>query len=107
MIEWSDTELMIQDAVRAFVDKEVRPHVDALESGELPPYEIIRKLYSSFGIGAMAEAELRKSLARERAREEGLAAGEAPPEKGGDDRDEGVTGGREAMAAILTSELSG
>jgi hypothetical protein len=106
MIEWSDTELMIRDAVRDFVDKEVRPHVGALESGELPPYDIIRKLYSSFGIGAMAEDALRKSLAKERAREEALAAGEAPPEKAGDD--DGVTGGgREAMGAIVTSELSG
>ncbi|HTK62468.1 MAG TPA: acyl-CoA dehydrogenase family protein [Pseudonocardia sp.] len=118
MIEWSDTELMIRDAVRAFVDKEVRPHVEALESGELPPYDIIRKLYSSFGVGAMAEDALRKSLAKERAREEAKAAGEAPPEKkaeqkagkkaGNDGDDESVTGGgREAMAAILTSELSG
>jgi hypothetical protein len=81
MIEWSDTELMIRDAVRAFVDKEVRPHVEALESGELPPYDIIRKLYSSFGVGAMAEDALRKSLAKERAREEAKAAGEAPPEQ--------------------------
>lgn len=110
MIEWSDTELMIRDAVRAFVDKEVRPHVEALESGELPPYDIIRKLYSSFGVGAMAEDALRKSLAKERARDEAKAAGEAPPvskvENNGDD--ESVTGGgREAMAAILTSELSG
>src|ERR1700710_584198 len=81
MIEWSDTELMIRDAVRAFVDKEVRPHVEALESGALPPYDIIRKLYSSFGIGAMAQDALRKSLAKERAREQALAAGETPAEK--------------------------
>jgi len=107
MIEWSDTELMIRDAIRAFVDKEVRPHVEALESGELPPYDIIRKLYSSFGIGAMAEDALRKSLARERAREEALASGQAPPEETAKADDEVTGGGREAMAAILTSELSG
>ena len=114
MIEWSDTELMIRDAVRAFVDKEVRPHVEALESGELAPYEIIRKLYSSFGVGAMAEDALRKSLAKERAHAEAKASGEVPPErpakadKADNADDESVTGGgREAMAAILTSELSG
>jgi hypothetical protein len=106
MIEWSDTELMIRDAVRDFVDKEVRPHVDRLESGELPPYEIIRKLYSSFGIGAMAEESLRRSLARQRERAAALAAGEAPAERAGSE--EGISGGgREAMAAILTSELAG
>ena len=105
MIEWSETELMIRDAVRAFVDKEVRPHVDRLESGELPPYEIIRKLYAAFGIGAMAEESLRKSLDRERAHEAALAAGEPEPEKAGPEERSG--GGREAMAAILTSELAG
>ncbi|HEX4249124.1 MAG TPA: acyl-CoA dehydrogenase family protein [Pseudonocardia sp.] len=106
MIEWSDTELMIRDAVRDFVDKEVRPHVDRLESGELPPYEIIRKLYAAFGIGAMAEESLRRSLDRQQAREQAREAGEAPPEKAGSE--ESLTGGgREAMAAILTSELAG
>jgi hypothetical protein len=111
MIEWSDTELMIRDAVRAFVDKEVRPHVEALESGELPPYDIIRKLYSSFGIGAMAQDALRKSLDRERARERDqdvtVAADEVLPPGKPEDEESVTGGGREAMAAILTSELSG
>ena len=34
MFEWSDTDLMVRDTVRQFVDKEVRPHLDELESGE-------------------------------------------------------------------------
>ena len=54
MIEWSDVDLAVRDAVREFVDKEVRPHVDALESGEMEPYPIIRKLFATFGIDAMA-----------------------------------------------------
>ena len=33
MFEWSDTDLMVRDAVRQFIDKEIRPHQDALETG--------------------------------------------------------------------------
>lgn len=54
MIEWSETDLMIREAVRAFVDKEVRPHIDELESGELLPYPVIRKFYQAFGLDKMA-----------------------------------------------------
>ena len=64
MIEWSDIDIAVRDAVREFVDKEVRPHVDALESGEMEPYPIIRKLFSTFGIDAMAREALEKRLAK-------------------------------------------
>ena len=67
MLEWSDVDIAVRDAVREFVEKEVRPHVDALESGEMEPYPIIRKLFSAFGIDAMAKESLEKRLARMRA----------------------------------------
>ena len=54
MIEWSESDLMIRDAVRGFIEKELRPNLDALESGEMPPYAIIRKLFSEFGLDVMA-----------------------------------------------------
>jgi alkylation response protein AidB-like acyl-CoA dehydrogenase len=66
MIEWSDVDFAVRDAVREFVDKEIRPHVDALESGEMEPYPIIRKLFATFGIDAMARESLEKRLARMR-----------------------------------------
>jgi alkylation response protein AidB-like acyl-CoA dehydrogenase len=66
MIEWSEVDLAVRDAVRQFIDKEVRPHIDALESGEMEPYPIIRKLFSTFGIGAMSRESLEKRLARMR-----------------------------------------
>src|SRR3954447_5304858 len=66
MLEWSDVDIAVRDAVREFVDKEVRPHVDALESGEMEPYPIIRKLFTTFGIDAMARDSLEKRLARTR-----------------------------------------
>jgi alkylation response protein AidB-like acyl-CoA dehydrogenase len=93
MIEWSETELLIRDAVREFVDKEVRPHVDALESGDELPYPIIRKLYTSFGVDVMARETLEKQLARE-----------------ADDNSQGNpagASGQEAMTAIAATELAG
>ncbi len=66
MIQWSETDLAVRDAVRHFVDREIRPHVDALENGEIEPYPIIRKLFSTFGIDAMARESLEKRLARMR-----------------------------------------
>ena len=63
MLEWSDVDLAVRDAVREFVDKEIRPHVDALESGEMEPYPIIRKLFATFGIAEMARDSLNKRFA--------------------------------------------
>src|SRR6476659_283132 len=66
MLEWSEIDIAVRDAVREFVDKEVRPHVDALESGDMEPYPIIRKLFTTFGIDAMARDSLETRLARMR-----------------------------------------
>jgi alkylation response protein AidB-like acyl-CoA dehydrogenase len=51
MFEWSEEQLMIRDAVRRFVEAEVQPHVEELEHGDLPPYDILRKLFTTFGNG--------------------------------------------------------
>ncbi|MFJ4104688.1 acyl-CoA dehydrogenase family protein [Amycolatopsis japonica] len=91
MIEWSETELLIRDAIREFVDKEIRPHLDALESGTLPPYDIIRKMFASFGIDALARESVSKLLSGERGSGGGGLA----------------FGGQEAMALIAVSELAG
>ena len=78
MFEWNDEQQMIRDAVRRFVDDEVRPHVDELEHGDLPPYDILRKLFATFGMDAMARDRFTKQMARERATAELLARGEQP-----------------------------
>src|SRR3954453_18434068 len=65
MYEWSDEHKMIRDAVRQFVETEVRPRRDELEFGDTPPYEVIRKLYKTFGMDEMARAGFKKRLAAE------------------------------------------
>jgi alkylation response protein AidB-like acyl-CoA dehydrogenase len=109
MIEWSDTDLMVRDAVRQFIDKEIRPHLDELETGELSPYPIVRKLFSQFGLDVMAAESVKKMLDRERAEQEGTNT-EADPESAEkqDDADAlGMGGGAQAsMVAVLVSEIA-
>ncbi|MEB4212117.1 acyl-CoA dehydrogenase family protein [Mycobacterium sp. 94-17] len=104
MIEWSDTDLMVADAVRQFVDKEIRPHVDALETGEMSPYPIARKLFSQFGLDTMAAEAVKKMLDRERAGLDG-----APAEDTDENHDaSGGFGGaaQGSMIAVLVSEIA-
>ncbi|HTU37175.1 MAG TPA: acyl-CoA dehydrogenase family protein [Acidimicrobiales bacterium] len=64
MFEWSDEQLAIRDAVRRFVEEEVKPNVDELEFGDTPPYEVIRKLYTTFGLDALARDSFKRALER-------------------------------------------
>ena len=98
MYEWSEEDLMVRDAVRGFIDKEIRPHIDELETGVLPPYDIIRNLLKTFGVDAMASDALEKEFARD----EAVARGEAEPKTGS-----GGGPGMTSMGAILNIELSG
>ena len=80
MIEWSEQHLMLRDAVRRFVEAEIKPRLEELEHGDTPPYEVLRKLVRSFGIDAVARARFEKRIARERAALAALERGEkAPP----------------------------
>jgi alkylation response protein AidB-like acyl-CoA dehydrogenase len=106
MIEWSDTDLMVRDAVRQFIDKEIRPHLDELETGELSPYPIARKLFSQFGLDVMAAESVKKMLDRERAKQDGTLP-EAGSEKQNDAGILGIGGGAQAsMVAVLVSEIA-
>ena len=67
MYEWSEEQLMVRAAVRDFVDKEIRPHRDALEFGDLPPYDLLRKMFATFGMTEMQKANFDSRIAAERA----------------------------------------
>jgi alkylation response protein AidB-like acyl-CoA dehydrogenase len=98
VIEWSDTELEIRGVIRDFIDAEIRPHIDALESGEMLPYPLIRKFFSTFGVDAMALENFKRTMEKDRA----VAAGEAPAEN----KSGGDSSGTDAMGLITTLELS-
>src|ERR1700753_1074291 len=101
MFEWSDTDLIMRDTIRGFIDKEIRPNVDALETGEISPYPIARKLFSEFGLDVLAAEAVKTMLDKERARQE-------KPET--EKRSSGGIGGLGAQAsraAVLVAELAG
>jgi alkylation response protein AidB-like acyl-CoA dehydrogenase len=99
MLEWSDIDLAVRDAVRDFVDKEVRPHVDALEDGQMEPYPIVRKLFATFGIDVLARESLEKRLARMR---EGSDKSDDGGGSGGGMFGDGAQAG---MGFVVVSEL--
>jgi alkylation response protein AidB-like acyl-CoA dehydrogenase len=99
MFEWSDTDLIMRDTVRGFIDKEIRPHLDALETGELSPYPIARKLFSEFGLDVLAAEAVKTMLDKERARQ-------TEPEQQSS-AGLGGLGPQASMAAVLVSEIAG
>ena len=90
MFEWSEEQRMIRDAVRQFVEKEIKPHVEALEHGDMPPYDILRKLFATFGMDAMARESFKRRIEREKAVLAGKAD-ERPARDGGGGGDSGMT----------------
>ena len=101
MFEWSDTDLIMRDTVRGFIDKEIRPNLDALETGEMSPYPIARKLFSEFGLDVLAAEAVKTMLDKERAQQEQTES--SPRSAGG----MGGMGPQASMAAVLVSEVAG
>ena len=64
MYEWSEEHLMVRDAIRRFIEAEVVPQIDAVEHEGVPPYDIIRKLYATFGMDQMARDRFKNQLER-------------------------------------------
>ncbi|WP_067898140.1 acyl-CoA dehydrogenase family protein [Nocardia vaccinii] len=62
MIDWSEEQRLIRDSLRRFVQTEIEPHRDELEHGDLAPYDILRKMYTSFGMAELAQERYRRAL---------------------------------------------
>jgi acyl-CoA dehydrogenase len=99
MFEWSEEHAMVRDAVRQFVDNEIRPHREELEFGDVPPYDILRKMFHTFGLDALAREQFKKRIERERTAGEGRQAA-----TNGDDEVRS-SGGGGAMFMIPIIEL--
>ena len=65
MFEWSEEHQMMRAAVRQFIEKEIVPDLDAYEHEGRPPYDVLRKMFATFGIDAAARAGFAKRLERE------------------------------------------
>ncbi len=78
MIEWDEMHLAIREQVRKFVETEIAPRRNELEFGDTPPYDVLRKMFDTFGMKDMALAQFQMRIAKEKARAE---AGEPPRER--------------------------
>ena len=78
MIEWTEQQQMIRGMMRDFIEKEIRPHIDDLEYNGMPPYDLMRKMFATFGIDQMATANFDRQIAREEAGD--------TPDKSNDDK---------------------
>lgn len=101
MIEWSESQQMIQKMVRDFVEKEIVPHLDDIEYNGTPPYDILRKLIKTFGMDVMAKASFEKQIAREKA----IAAGDVVEEKKKKEGYNAMAGEEAAMRMIPIIEI--
>src|SRR5882724_4655775 len=101
MFEWPEELQMVRDAVRQFVDNEIRPHREELEHGDLPPYDLLRKMYKTFGMDALAADGFDRRIAAEEA---GAGANDAKS----DDREarEGRGGGFTMLPIIELCKCS-
>ncbi len=97
MYEWSDEHEMIRQAMKEFIAKEITPIREDLEHGDTPPYAVLRKMYSTFGIGEQAVAQFRKRIEHERAVAAGTAVDSEKPSR--------HSGGDAALSLIPTIEL--
>jgi alkylation response protein AidB-like acyl-CoA dehydrogenase len=86
MIEWSEQQLMIRDAIRKFIESEIKPNLEELEHGDTPPYEILRKMMRTFGMDEVARQRFQRQIAKDKARAAGQAAADERRERaeGGD-----------------------
>jgi alkylation response protein AidB-like acyl-CoA dehydrogenase len=84
------------------VAAEIAPSIRDLEHGDTPPYDVLRKLFSTFGIRDMGKMRADRAIARARKREEALERGEDVPRKG----ERPPSGDELAMQMIPIIELS-
>jgi acyl-CoA dehydrogenase len=84
MIEWSEMHLSIRDAFRKFCEAEIKPKLHAIEHEGEPPYEVLRKLMTTFGIADMARMRFEAIIEREKSGDGSTAKRErtAGPEAG-------------------------
>jgi len=105
MIEWTEQQQMIRGMMRDFIEKEIVPHIDDLEYNGMPPYDLLRKFFTTFGISEMAAANFDKQIARAESASEGEAVEKtAEAEPGGDVSNEALDAA--AMSLLPSLELS-
>jgi alkylation response protein AidB-like acyl-CoA dehydrogenase len=98
MFEFDETQIAVQDAIRAYCQREVEPNLPAIEAGEISSFDVLRDFATAFGFSEMLGDPLR-------ARAERLRKGTQRP----DTRADGSVpagAGDPALTSIVVKELS-
>src|SRR5579883_1067291 len=64
MFDFTEEQKMMRKMLRRWVEAELVPHVDALESEQMLPYEPMRKFIATFGVADMVRQSFAKAEAR-------------------------------------------
>jgi len=101
MFELPEGVRMIEDTLRKYMQHEVAPHVEGMESGEKLTFEIARKLFRTLGIVDLTESQILRVVEKKKKREQ---AGE---EDAGSLREDlragggGIMGGGDPLMAFV------
>jgi alkylation response protein AidB-like acyl-CoA dehydrogenase len=107
MFDFSDEQKMMRKALRRWVEAGLVPHVDALESEAMLPYEPMRNFIKTFGADEMARSTLARLEKRAAAGEASPPAGSpASPASDDDDGPAGLAARDPALSAIISIEFS-
>jgi alkylation response protein AidB-like acyl-CoA dehydrogenase len=100
MFELDETQRLIENAARSWCQQELAPAVPALETGEMLPYELLRRLGRDLGISTTLAEAAERRIARLRG-ESPAREGEAGERAGG-----GGFGDDPMLASVLLKEIS-
>jgi acyl-CoA dehydrogenase len=99
MFELNDTQRMVESVARSWCEQALAPAVPALETGQLLPYDLLRRMASELGISQPLIAIAEKRIAR-------LRHAEAEWSSRGEDRRSDAFGGDPMLISILLKEIS-
>ncbi len=99
MFELDETQRMVESAARSWCENELAPELPALESGELLPYELLRRLCADLGVSEMLAAMAESRLAR-------LRGDASTPDRSGEGETSTGLGGDPMLTSVLLKEIS-
>jgi len=99
VFELDETQRMVESAARSWCETELAPALPALESGELLPYQLLRRLGADLGVSEMLTAMAESRLAR-------LRGDAAKPDRTGSGEASTGLGGDPMLTSVLLKEIS-
>ncbi len=99
MFELDETQRMVEAAARSWCENELAPALPELESGELLPYELLRRLCADLGISEMLASMAESRLAR-------LRGDSGKSERSGSGGTSTGLGGDPMLTSVLLKEIS-